>query len=120
MYTVPLIVVVPWANPRLLNQARRRNSSTIFFGITCLWLHTKPEIERVERLDGFMRRIAPPSCPSTLFVLISRATEVYEQALEERHANSSNIGDLVIEISETGRKNGSESLKRDGLDQTGK
>ena len=54
------------------------------------------------------------------FSSISRATEGYEQALEERHANSSDIGDLGIEISESGRKNGSESLKRDGLDQTGK
>src|ERR1700722_2373402 len=106
MYTVPLIVVVLWANPRLLNKARKRNSLTIFFGIICPWLHAKPETERVERLDAFMQQVAFPT-PSVLFAFVSRARErrtgtgcaLSMRAVPQRgdrHGHRSCIGDIPI------------------------
>jgi hypothetical protein len=116
MYTVPLIVVVPWANPRLLNNAKRRNSSTIFFGIICLGLHAKPETERVERLDAFMQQVALPEPIYTRlpYSLQARHPAKRRQARPQILYRRYNDRDLLRWC-----KNGSDTLKRERQDQSG-
>jgi hypothetical protein len=69
--------------------------------------------------NGWMRscsRLPSPS-PSTLFFLTLSKRAIRQRG--DRHVHKSCIGDITIEISYAGRKNGLDTLKRERQDQSG-